>query len=374
VRDNKGMNPLQTAVAMGDAAGTAVTRVLLEGGADVGVLDDEGCTVLHSAATYGFAKIMEVLVEHKAPLDSAENEGFTPIVYAVAAGRAQCVSTLLLAGADPEISDAYERTPLHFAAAEGRADVIDALCNGNIQMSTQDADGDTPLHAAALTGDAASFRTLLACGSDPRVANNDGDMPAHIAAENGHAGVVQALIDYEADMDVMNNQELTPLGCARLNQHKEVADLINQNYRQLRPAEMAQSRVKRPELSLREWKQRQKAAKRVVALNGWEAYADADTGAQFYLDTSVAEQRHQFVPEDGAGRVVETETHGFTWEEPIELGALVGPPWEQVRGTLTTLQHTKRLGRAKVRGTLTTLQHTNGLGTGVEPGARHCSN
>jgi ankyrin repeat protein len=53
--------------------------VLLEHGANVGAVDNEGRTPLHAAAEGGKVKVVRVLLEHGANVDAVDNEGRTSL-------------------------------------------------------------------------------------------------------------------------------------------------------------------------------------------------------------------------------------------------------------------------------------------------------
>lgn len=63
---------------------------LVDKGADIHVTDDDGCSLIHSAAQHGRTDIVEWLIEHH-PIDRIINKqdynGNTPLHYSVKAGR-----------------------------------------------------------------------------------------------------------------------------------------------------------------------------------------------------------------------------------------------------------------------------------------------
>ena len=56
----------------------AVVRVLLEGGADVNKITDDGYTPLHIASSKGHEAVVRVLLEGGADISKAANNGCTP--------------------------------------------------------------------------------------------------------------------------------------------------------------------------------------------------------------------------------------------------------------------------------------------------------
>lgn len=87
------------------------------------------------------------------------------------------------------------------------------------------------LHAAVMSNRPDLVRLLLS-ESQRNIHDVDvnGDQPAHIAARLNHVGCMIALIEYDARMGKKNYRGLTPLGEAQMNNHREIADLIKENY------------------------------------------------------------------------------------------------------------------------------------------------
>ena len=98
-------------------------RELIEQGADVRSVDDDGLTPLHHAAHCGNIECVDLLVAAGASVNGYDGQPDTPLTIAVMANTPLAIETLIRAGADVNLAinnDADAgRTPLMYAAAYG---------------------------------------------------------------------------------------------------------------------------------------------------------------------------------------------------------------------------------------------------------------
>lgn len=102
-------------------------KQLLEEGADVDAVDEEGRTALHFACGYGELDCAKVLLEKGAKLDCVDNNKNTALHYAAGYGQAESVKLLIEAGADRSAKNADGKTALEVAELNEQADVVAAL-------------------------------------------------------------------------------------------------------------------------------------------------------------------------------------------------------------------------------------------------------
>jgi ankyrin repeat protein len=93
-----GTTPLHFSAAHGPAE---FVRLLLAGGADVNLADDQGMTALHFAARVQTVEITAALVEAGADVHARDQFGFTPLHEAAESGRLSKIRYLMEQGADP---------------------------------------------------------------------------------------------------------------------------------------------------------------------------------------------------------------------------------------------------------------------------------
>ena len=139
-RDKHGRTPLMSAVLRGHVRGA---RALLALGADPGLRDDQGGTVVYHfvAGIYGF----------RAGEPHAE--------------QLALLRDLIALGVDPNAPGPYGKTAVTIAAERGLSDVLVALRDAGGSISAPDAGGLTPLQTAAVHGQRAEAMTLLASGA-----------------------------------------------------------------------------------------------------------------------------------------------------------------------------------------------------------------
>ena len=105
------------------------------------LLDDQGLTALHCAASNGLYGTCKVLLEqHADPNVGKENTGYTSLHFACEGGHFPAVKLLLEHKADinrPARMVAlggkecgHASTPLHCACISNRLDLVSAMCDG----------------------------------------------------------------------------------------------------------------------------------------------------------------------------------------------------------------------------------------------------
>ncbi len=109
-----------TCGVMGNAA---ITRLLLEAGADPNRRDDEGNTPLFWAIDDGYIETAQELISHGAEVNLKNNFGHTSLMSAASRGPLELVEFLLNNGADVSLADEDGWTAEDWAIEEGDGDV-----------------------------------------------------------------------------------------------------------------------------------------------------------------------------------------------------------------------------------------------------------
>jgi ankyrin repeat protein len=180
-----------------------------------------GMPALEFAARDGCVECVPVLVDGGADINAVDQDGITALLSATINGHYDVAGVLLEKGADPNIADRTGRTPLYSAVdfhtmpASNRPspketdneltslDVVTKLlaknANVNAQLKQQQpyrtkldrgddtmlTTGTTPLIRAAKAGDVPAMKALLAKGADPKLATRNGINPLMAAAGLG---------------------------------------------------------------------------------------------------------------------------------------------------------------------------------------------
>tara|TARA_Y100000389_G_scaffold101657_1_gene98485 strand:+ start:3256 stop:4935 length:1680 start_codon:yes stop_codon:yes gene_type:complete len=131
--------------------------------ADVNLVDDNGFTLLHLAAQYGYLKIAERLLEKKdIEYYATDKNGDTPLHVAARNNHAGIVA--LLAGnrlINTNTVNKDGETPLLIAAKKGYLEVAKHLIKNNANIKRPDTKGNTPLDHARITKNSEIIQLLL---------------------------------------------------------------------------------------------------------------------------------------------------------------------------------------------------------------------
>jgi len=169
--------------AAGSANNPAITRLLLERGADPD--DDES---VYHAVQHRDHECLRLLIEHGAAVD-----GTNALGAAIGSGDVEAVRMLLDAGADPGrtprepaptglLAD-MSINPLPFAAARDTAAVVEALLAAGADPDAPGRDGRSPLRAAVRRGAADVAAVLLRSGAQDDAGEVDHLLGACAAAD-----------------------------------------------------------------------------------------------------------------------------------------------------------------------------------------------
>ena len=113
-------------------------------GNDVNARDANGYTILHYAARYGSAEVVNALIDGGAEVDARDNYGRTTLRFMSRYGGDVAIAKALIeAGADLDARDNSGRTPLHAAAFAKNAGVAEALISNGADPMLEDDDGRT---------------------------------------------------------------------------------------------------------------------------------------------------------------------------------------------------------------------------------------
>lgn len=204
---------------------------LLDSGASLHAVDEDGDSPLHYAAFGDQPEIMELLLDRGAPINSVNNGKCSALHVAVNKQQAQCVHTLLRHGCDVNLQDSYGDTALHDAIGKDALDITDALCAcERLNFTLRNKRGFNVLHHAALKGNAyATEKVVLRAQHLVNVKKDDGFAALHLAALNGHREVAEILLSPtggRANVDLRNNRRQTALHLATSQGHWALVELL----------------------------------------------------------------------------------------------------------------------------------------------------
>lgn len=202
---------------------------LLDAGADVNELDDEGRTPLMLAAASGQTDIAGALLRHLSQTNVADKLGRTALWYAAAAGNAQMTDSLIGDAAAVEQADASGATPLLCAAARGHTNVVASLLRVGARVDAKTKNGSSALMLASRGGHTAVIGQLLAAGIGIDVQNRYGETALMVATRAGQAAIVQQLLDAGASEKLRNSDRATALDIANALEFANIQALLQRS-------------------------------------------------------------------------------------------------------------------------------------------------
>ncbi|CAM9165699.1 unnamed protein product, partial [Ectocarpus fasciculatus] len=172
-----------------DGGHPAVTKMLIKAGADIEAVTSEGLTPLHLAADAGCWEVAQVLIEAGACVNSVRSDGETPLYTAARQGHKKATSVLLRAKANPMLTkptpSGITFVPLDTAAEYGQTEVVRELIR---QVSIKGCGGASggvdALRLAALSQNTEVMAILADAG-----VMDTGEALITTAGRNNEAGV-----------------------------------------------------------------------------------------------------------------------------------------------------------------------------------------
>ncbi|XP_015433480.1 PREDICTED: E3 ubiquitin-protein ligase MIB2 [Dufourea novaeangliae] len=179
-------------------------------------------TCLQVAAHQGQRDLCILLLDAGASLRAVDEDGDTPLHYAAFGNQPEIMELLLSRGA-----------PIN-AVNNGKCnalDIIDALCTcDRVDFTLKNKRGFNVLHHAALKGNAHATEKLVTRARHlVDVKKEDGFAALHLAALNGHRDVAAILLSQNggnAKVDLRNNRRQTPLHLATSQGHWALMELL----------------------------------------------------------------------------------------------------------------------------------------------------
>ncbi|KOC64396.1 E3 ubiquitin-protein ligase MIB2 [Habropoda laboriosa] len=122
--------------------------LLLDAGASLRAVDEDGDTPLHYAA---FGATEKLVARARHLVDVKKEDGFAALHLAALNGHKDVAAILLSpngGNAKVDLRNNRRQTPLHLATSQGHWALVELLVHHNADIASNDADGDTVLHIA----------------------------------------------------------------------------------------------------------------------------------------------------------------------------------------------------------------------------------
>jgi len=186
----------------------SVIKNLLNGGADIDLIDELGNTALTVAAAENQQSILKLLLSQGANVNAQSKDGTTALMNAAMYGNLEVARLLLESGSKVDLKKDDGETALVGAVQYGRLAMVELLlskgsdANAVTSGAANDGRGTTPLMFAAMHGLRGAqgdwnqiVSALLKHGATTNMARANGDTALTIAQWNGHGAIVNLLLN-----------------------------------------------------------------------------------------------------------------------------------------------------------------------------------
>jgi len=207
-----------------------VMKILVDDGkADIHAKHTNGGTAMLEAATGGSVDAVRFLIERGAAVDIIDDDGVTPLMAIASFGSVEG-QLLILDALKAKMSDQQLKDHINLHSKSGGSTIMFAAAGGHLECTKQLLElGADPHAIARATPDyLEKLEQMIAEGT---VANEephiDGVTAMHVAAQGGHLEVVEFLIETaKVDVAVADDEKRTSLLLAIKGSYGEVASAL----------------------------------------------------------------------------------------------------------------------------------------------------
>ncbi|XP_067653128.1 serine/threonine-protein phosphatase 6 regulatory ankyrin repeat subunit A-like [Haliotis asinina] len=206
-----GMTPVMSAALHGRRE---VFDVLVEKGANISVVDEDGDNILHFACLGADENILQhILRLNLVDINYRGSNGMTALLLAAQHNAHYVFKLLLNSGADPSVVNSDGNNVLHFACKADDEEIVKHVLQLHlVDINCRGSNGMTPLLLAARYNTIGAFELLLENGADPSVVNSYGNNALHFACIGGNEDIVKHVIKLHlVDINCRGYNEMTPL-------------------------------------------------------------------------------------------------------------------------------------------------------------------
>jgi ankyrin repeat protein len=218
-RDDNGDTAILKAVKAGNEP---AVKVLLQNGADAGIVYKEGWSLVSVAVAVGHLDTLKLLIQHGADITATTDQGYTLLMQAATSNQSHVADFLITNGLSVHTVDNDTFTALHYAATSKSigTETLDLLLAHGADVDSFNRNGTTALHLAARNGHLDRTEVLIAASADVFRYDVLGATALHSAIDSNHVTVVKLLLEHGADA-VINT-----LQCMRWNDRAGVSAVM----------------------------------------------------------------------------------------------------------------------------------------------------
>jgi ankyrin repeat protein len=175
--------------------------------------DDSEMTLLHWAARYGQASVIEQLASKGMSLNGKDAQGRTPLDYALEGDDENTINLLLKGGKHISRQDTVDIQSMHFSARTGDISMIKKLHEKGSSLEARDGKGQTVIFHAVKGKQYATMKWLLENNANIHAVDRQGFTALHIAAQDCDLEATKMLVEKGANVNALSSEKLTPLHC-----------------------------------------------------------------------------------------------------------------------------------------------------------------
>lgn len=229
-----------------------VSKILLESGADVKYLDNNGNSCWHYLVQHhspnhsDVAKLAKLLLQYNSEINCQDSAGATPFYVACTKGDVQMMIELKNLGADINIPNKAGFHPIYAAIHNGHTAIVAELLKLGVNIDCK-VDGYTPLqyYCELPNNKVEVVKFLLDSGAKTDHFGTNGMTPFHIAAFKGDLAIVRLLFEkgeLNVDLKSLGNNDCTALWLAAQEGKIETVKWLTQQGANLDSARMIDGR------------------------------------------------------------------------------------------------------------------------------------
>ena len=184
--------------------GLDIVKHLVESGADINKVDDDGYTPLYRACVNGDLNIVKYLVGMKADVNLKADDDTTALIYSCKKNNIKMAQYLIENGADVDCKDYNGRTPLYIACKRKNLDLVKSLVEHGANLNIENEAGRNPLYRALVSKDPDICIYLIKNGAYEKkfeIQKVFGSTNLQKQCWNGNLEEVEKLLDEGANID-----------------------------------------------------------------------------------------------------------------------------------------------------------------------------
>lgn len=171
-------------------------------------------------------KMEEIIKEDPMVVEDRDEQGNTLLHSAAMSGKAKSAEFMISKGADPRALNDKKNTPLHYAAGQGQEETVELLSSLGAALNAANNNKETPLHMAAAQGKTGTVKILLEKGAHIDPETELGATPLYYAIMQGHKETAVFLIDKGADVKKRGSKLIWT---AEHNGQLEIIDILKKH-------------------------------------------------------------------------------------------------------------------------------------------------